>query len=111
MRTCVAGPDFPFNPLSVATDESSIYWSGNGQIQRLALPGGVAGLPTLQTSHVGNTVTFSWPDTSGWSLEQNNNLSVPAGWSPSTGATNSNGTNYLKIQSSTGNLFFRLSNP
>ena len=109
--TVLAGPDFPFNPVSVATDESSIYWSGNGQIQRLALPGAVAASPTLQTSHVGNTVTLSWPNTTGWSLKQNNNLSAPTGWSPSGGITNSNGTNYLKIQSSTGNLFFRLSNP
>ena len=109
--TVLAGPDYPFNPVSVVTDESSIYWSGNGQIQRLVLPGGVAGSPTLQTSHVGNTVTLSWLDASGWSLKQNNNLGSPAGWSPSSGITNSNGTNYLKIPSSTGNLFFRLSNP
>ena len=104
----LAGPDYPFNPVSVATDESSIYWSGNGQILRLALP---AGVPTLQTTRVANTVTLSWPNTSGWTLKQNNNLSVPAGWSPSSGITNSNGTNYLKIPSPTGHLFFRLSNP
>jgi hypothetical protein len=109
--TVLAGPDYPFNPVSVATDENSIYWSGNGQIQRLARPGAAAGTPRLQTSHVGNTVTLSWQDASGWSLKQNNNLSVPAGWSPSSGITNSNGTNYLKIPSSTGNLFYRLSNP
>lgn len=109
--TVLAGPDYPFNPVSVVTDEISIYWSGNGQILRLALPAGAPGIPTLQTSHVANTVTLSWPDTSGWSLKQNNNLSAPAGWSPSSGITNSNGTNYLKVPSPTGNLFFRLSSP
>ena len=109
--TVLAGPDFPFNPVSVVTDESFIYWSGNGQIHRLALPAGVPGIPALQTSHLANTVTLSWPNTSGWSLKQNSSLSAPAGWSPSSGITNSNGTNYLNIPSPTGHLFFRLSNP
>lgn len=107
----LAGPDYPFGPVSVATDDASIYWTGNGQILRLARPGVVAGSPTLKTSQAGNSVTLSWPDASGWSLKQNSNLSATAGWSPSGGITNSHGTNYLKILSPTGNLFFRLSNP
>ena len=69
------------------------------------------GAPTLYISHSGNTVTVYWQDASGWNLQQNNNLSVPAGWSAGGGATLSNGTNYLNLSSPTGNLFFRLHNP
>ncbi len=69
------------------------------------------GAPTLYISHAGNAVTVYWQDVSGWSLQQNNNLSTPAGWSASSGVTASNGTNYLNLTSPTGNLFFRLSNP
>ncbi len=69
------------------------------------------GAPTLYISESGNTVTVYWQNVSGWNLQQNNNLAVPAGWTGSSGVTTSNGTNYLNITSPTGNLFFRLSNP
>jgi hypothetical protein len=68
-----------------------------------------AGAPTLFISHSGNAVTVFWQDVSGWSLQQNNNLALPANWSPSGGVTASNGTNYLNVANPTGNLFFRLS--
>jgi hypothetical protein len=67
-----------------------------------------SGAPTLYISHSGSTVTVYWQDVSGWSLQQNGNLSSPSGWSGSGGVTTSNGTNYLNISSPTGNLFFRL---
>ena len=70
-----------------------------------------AGAPKLNISHSGNTVTVYWQDVSGWSLQQNNNLTLPANWSGSGGVTITNGTNYLNIISPTGNLFFRLSKP
>ena len=69
------------------------------------------GAPTLYITGSGNTVTVFWQDVSGWSLQQNNNLTVPAGWTGSSGVTTSNGTNYLNITPPTGNLFFRLANP
>ena len=69
------------------------------------------GAPTPYLSHAGNTVTVYWQDVAGWTLQQNNNLTVPAGWSASGGVTNANHTNYLNITSPTGNLFFRLHNP
>jgi len=69
------------------------------------------GAPTLYISHSVNNVTVYWQNVSGWSLQQNNNLTVPGGWSASSGVTTSNGTNYLNLTSPTGNLFFRLSNP
>ena len=67
-----------------------------------------SGAPKLNISHSGNTVTVYWQDVSGWSLQQNNNLSLSGNWSASGGVTTSNGTNYLNLTSPTGNLFFRL---
>jgi hypothetical protein len=69
------------------------------------------GAQTLYISHSGSTVTVYWQDVSGWSLQQNNNLAAPAGWSVNSSWTTSNGTNYLNLTSPAGNLFFRLSNP
>jgi len=69
------------------------------------------GAPTLYIGHAGNSVTVFWQNVSGWSLQQNNNLAAPAGWSASSGVTISNGTNYLNVAPTAGNLFFRLHNP
>lgn len=69
------------------------------------------GAPTLYISHSGSAVTVYWQDVSGWTLQQNNNLSPTAIWSASSGVTNSNGTNYLNLASPAGNLFFRLMHP
>ena len=66
------------------------------------------GAPTLYIGHSGTTVTVYWQDVSGWTLETNSNLSVPANWSLNSSWTTSNGTNYLTITPPTGNLFFRL---
>src|SRR5208337_826669 len=65
------------------------------------------GAPMLYISHAGNTVTIYWQAVTGWNLQQNNNLTVPAGWSGSSGVTTSNGTNYLNLTAPSGNLFFR----
>ena len=69
------------------------------------------GAPTLYISHAGNTVTVYWQDVSGWSLQQNNSLTTPAGWSVNSSWTTTSGTNHLTITPPTGNLFFRLSKP
>ena len=69
-----------------------------------------AGAPMLYISHSGSAVTVFWQNVSGWSLQQNTNLTVPAGWAGSSGVTTANGTNYLNLTSPTGNLFFRLIN-
>jgi len=69
------------------------------------------GAPTLYITGSGNTVTVFWQDVSGWSLQQNSNLTVPAGWMGSSGVTAANGTNYLNLTSPVGSLFFRLANP
>jgi hypothetical protein len=66
------------------------------------------GAPTLYIAHAGNSVTVFWQAVSGWSLQQNNNIAVPAGWSASSGVTNSNGTNYWSVTQPIGNLFFQL---
>jgi hypothetical protein len=71
-----------------------------------------AGAPTLYISRVGNTVTIYWQDVSGWTLQQNDNLTTPTGWSPSSSeVTTSNGTNYVNVSGPTGNLFYRLQEP
>ena len=70
-----------------------------------------AGAPTLYVSQSGSAVTVYWQDASGWSLQQNNNLSTPAGWSATGGVSLVNGTNYLNVASPSGNLFFRLQHP
>lgn len=70
-----------------------------------------AGAPTLYISHAGSAVTVYWQDVSGWTLQQNSSLSVPANWSSSSGVTISNGTNYLNLTSPAGNLFYRLTHP
>jgi len=69
------------------------------------------GAPTLYISRSGNTVTVFWLNVSGWSLQQNNNLAMPANWSVNSSWTTSNGTNYLNLVSPAGNEFFRLMHP
>jgi hypothetical protein len=66
------------------------------------------GAPILFISHSGNTVTVYWQNVPGWTLQQNNNLTLPANWSASGGVTTSNGTNSITINNPAGNLFFRL---
>ena len=71
-----------------------------------------AGLPNLNVTHADNTITVSWPDTGSYTLQQNANLAVPAGWVPSGYQVNTaNGTNSITITLPAGNLFFRLSRP
>ena len=69
------------------------------------------GAPTLYLSQVGSSVTVYWQAVSGWTLQQNNNLTTPAGWSGSGGVTTSNGTNYLNVAAPSGSWFFRLTHP
>lgn len=66
------------------------------------------GAPTLYISHSGNTVTVYWQNIGTWTLHQNSNLALPAGWTSSTGTTTLNGTNYLTIPNPAGNQFFQL---
>lgn len=66
------------------------------------------GAPMLYITRSGHTVTVYWQNVSGWTLQQNSNLNVPAGWSANNNWTTSNGTNYLNIASPSGNMFFRL---
>jgi hypothetical protein len=66
------------------------------------------GAPLLYISRNGSNVTIFWQNVPGWTLLQNNNLASPANWSPSSGVTTSNGTNYLNQASPAGTFFFRL---
>jgi hypothetical protein len=73
-----------------------------------------AGTPNLAITQAGNSVIVSWPNTGSYTLQQNSNLGVSAGWATSgyTVTTNSPaGTNSITITPPTGSLFFRLANP
>lgn len=69
------------------------------------------GAPPLYISQSSNTVTVYWQNVAGWNLQQKTNLATAGGWSASSGVTNFNGTNFLSLTPSGGNLFFRLMNP
>lgn len=69
------------------------------------------GAPTLFLSYTGHAVTVYWQDVPGWGLQQNSNLSTPAGWSASSGISSVNGTNYLTVSNPVGNTFYRLAHP
>ena len=69
-----------------------------------------AGAPRLTIAHSGNSVTVSWPVTpSGYTLEQNSNVTNSASWSPYGGTINTaNGTNSITVTSPTGNQYYGL---
>jgi hypothetical protein len=75
----------------------------------------IPGVPNLLIVANGpNSVKILWPDpaTNTYSLQQNNNLATPGGWSTSGySISTSNGTNSITITPPAGNLFFRLANP
>jgi hypothetical protein len=68
--------------------------------------------PVLNIKPSGNGVVVSWLSIwTGWTLRQNSNLVTPH-WPTSVGVISDDGTNKsLTITSTTGNVFFRLSNP
>jgi hypothetical protein len=86
-------------------------YSVTGGFWALIAPLQTPGAPTLYVSRGTNSVTVYWQAVSSWSLQQNNSVTAPAGWSASTGVTNGGGTNYLTLIRPTGQLFFRLHNP
>jgi hypothetical protein len=68
-----------------------------------------AGLPNLTITHSGSSVIVSWPNTGSYTLQQNANLALASGWTPSGYTiTTANGTNSFTPTVPTGNLFFRL---
>jgi hypothetical protein len=70
------------------------------------------GLPELTISRAGGSVVVSWANSGNYTLQQNNNLAVSAGWVASAlPVTTSNGTNSVTITPTAGSLFFRLSEP
>ena len=81
------------------------FWSLISVVQT---PGG----PLLAILHAGNSVMVSWPNTGSFTLQQNNNLAISAGWSTSGySISTNNGTNSITITPTAGNLFFRLAHP
>ena len=70
------------------------------------------GAPTLTIAiTTTNTAKVSWPSPStGWNLQQNTNLAM-ATWVASPAPVDNGTLKYIIVNPSTGNLFFRLSNP
>ena len=69
------------------------------------------GAPTLFISHSGNTVIVSWPATGSYTLQQNINLGSESWEKSGYDVTTADGTNRITIDSSSGNIFFRISQP
>jgi hypothetical protein len=67
------------------------------------------GAPTLSVTHSGSRVAVSWPyPSTGWTLQQNNNLSTP-NWTASGFTISTNASvNSITLTVPTGALFFRL---
>lgn len=73
-----------------------------------------AGAPTLTITinHQLSTITVAWPyPSTGWTLENNTDLTLPANWLPSGGVSNDGVSNFITITSPADNLFFRLQQP
>jgi hypothetical protein len=86
-------------------------YSVTGGFWALIAPVQTPGAPLLYISRGTNSVTVYWQAVASWSLQQNSSVTAAAGWSASSGVTNSNGTNYLTLIRPAGKLFFRLMNP
>jgi hypothetical protein len=96
------------------TSGPSLTGNGGGPFWGLA-PYPLAAVPNLTINYnsASNSAAVSWPNTGDYTLQQNNNLTIPAGWATSgyTVSSNANGTNSITITPPTGNLFFRLAYP
>ncbi|HWX20206.1 MAG TPA: hypothetical protein VN578_09920 [Candidatus Binatia bacterium] len=86
-------------------------YSVTGGFWALIAPVQTPGAPLLYISRGTNSVTVYWQAVASWSLQQNSSVTAAAGWSASSGVTNSNGTNYLTLTQPAGKWFFRLMNP
>ncbi len=93
-------------------DASSAMTGGNypltGGFWSLIAVVQTAGAPTLYISHSGATVTVYWQNVANWTLQQNGNLTVPAGWGNSGGVSQANGTNSVTLTNPSGNQYYRL---
>lgn len=66
------------------------------------------GGPTLFIRHVGDEVTVYWQAQNGWALQENSNLTAPAGWTNSLGLLTVNGVSFHSVTNLVGAVFFRL---
>jgi hypothetical protein len=71
------------------------------------------GAPLLTITHSGGSVMVCWPASpGGFTVQQNNNLANPAGWSAYGGTVSTNnGVTSITVTPPVGNLFFRLYHP
>ena len=112
-------PDFDGGNTNIYRAWRSVASSADGtKLVAVDYPGGgtngsiyISGtliVPKLNVTNLGGSVGVSWlyPST-GWTLQQNTNL-TSTGWSPSSGVTNNGHVNYIIVAPSAGKLFFRL---
>lgn len=107
------GGTYQLNATIGQPDASGVMNGGNysltggfwGLVSAVQTPGA----PTLYISSSGNTVTVYWQNESGCTLQQNGNCPDRSGWTACPcSPTTSNGTNYVTMSCTGGNLFFRL---
>ena len=81
------------------------YWNSSGGLSGyLAVPT----IPQLIITRPSSNLSISWPyPSTGWTLMQNQDLST-TNWIPSAGVSNDGTNNFLVINASSGNLFFKL---
>jgi hypothetical protein len=108
-----AGGTYQLNGTVGQSDASGALSGGNysvtGGFWSLISVVQTPGMPPLYISSSGNTVTVYWQNVSGCALQQNGNCMAPTGWAACPySPTTSNGTNYVNIPCTGGNLFFRL---
>jgi hypothetical protein len=71
------------------------------------------GSPTLTLTRSGANVILSWPASApGFNLQENTSVKQTGGWSAvGQSVVLANGTNFVTVPISAGNLFFRLTYP
>jgi photosystem II stability/assembly factor-like uncharacterized protein len=86
-----------------ATDYGAGIWTAQATIQTIS--------PSLTISLSGNAAIISWPDAGSYTLQQSCDLSAASWATSSYPVSTSNGTNSITVTPTTGNLFFRLTQP
>ena len=105
--TPASGSLFPVgtNTVTVTATDAHGNSATNSFLVIVSLP------PALNITGDNALVTVFWQNVTGWNLQQNGDLRVPAGWLYNSNATLIGVTNYLMLTNPPGNQFYRLRNP
>lgn len=69
---------------------------------------GNTNIPVLFIDAAGGSLTVHWQTQTGWSLQENRDLSNPAGWMNSSATVTVSGVTYHSVTNPSSPLFFRL---